>query len=120
MYRDLYSYEKKWLNKLLEVNFKGKQVILRQVMNAKVVRKEGYDFISLKFSVDKVEKYSYLVRVPVEMRVFQKDGAPILFLLHIINGYVDELEIFTADFSKLDISYIEISKVEYIINERVK
>ena len=120
MYRNLYENELKWIKKILEVEFRGKQFLLRQVFNSKVFLEQGYDFISLKFKVEETEKYPYTVRVPVEMRAFQKDSAPIVFLLHVVNGFIHELELVTADSSKIDLTAIEVDKVEYIINEDVK
>ncbi len=119
MYRDIYVYEKHWLEKMLDIEFKGKSVLLRQLLNAKVILEQGYDFISLKFKIEGTEKYPYPVRVPVEMRTFNENTAPIVFLLHIINGFIDELEVITADSSRIDIEIIEFDKVEYVINENV-
>lgn len=120
MYRNLYKNEQYWIKKILEVEFKGKKLLLQQVLSSKVFLEEGYDFVSLKFKTEETEKYPYQVRVPIEMRVFQKDSAPIVFLLHIVNGFIDELELITADSSKIDISNIIFDEVEYVINEQVK
>lgn len=120
MYRTLYKNERYWIDKMLEVEFKGKQFLLGQVLKAKVVLEQGYDFISLKFRTEETERYPYPVRVPVEMRAFQKESAPIVFLLHVVNGFIDELELITADSSKIDMTNIEVDKVEYVINEDVK
>ena len=119
MYRDIYVYEKYWLEKMLDIEFKGKSVLLRQMLNAKVISEYGHDFISLKFKIEGTEKYPYPVRVPVEMRVFTKNTAPIVFLLHIIDGFIDELEVITADSSRLDIATIEFENVEYVLNEKI-
>ena len=120
MYRNLYKSERCWIEKILAAEFKGKNILFRQIQKSKVVLEQGYDFISLKFKTEESERYPYLVRVPVEMRVFQKGSAPIVFLLHIVNGFIDELEVLTADSSKIDSASIELDKVEYVINEQVK
>lgn len=120
MYRNLHKDEQHWLKKMLEVKFKGKHLLLKQILKAKVSLQEGYDFISLKFKTEATEKYPYQVRVPVEMRSFQKNSAPIVFLLHIVNGFIDELEVITADSSKIDSATIILDEVEYVINEYVK
>lgn len=120
MYRNLYKNELYWIEKVLEVEFKGKQFLLGQVLKAKVFLEQGYDFISLKFKTEETEKYPYAVRVPVEMRAFQKGSAPIVFLLHVVNGFIDELELITADSSKIDLTTIEVDKVEYVVNEDVR
>ena len=120
MYRNLYKNEQYWIEKILDVEFKGKQFLLGQVLKAKVVLEQGCDFISLKFKTEETEKYPYSVRVPVEMRAFQKNSAPIVFLLHVVNGFIDELELITADSSKIDMATIEVDKVEYAISEDIK
>ena len=40
-------------------------------------------------------------RVPVEMTLSANDSVPILFLLHVIDGYVSELEVLRADSERL-------------------
>lgn len=55
-----------------------------------------------------LEKYVCDERIPVEMQVESDgDSAPILFLLHVMNGYLDELEILKLDstpiFEEIDI-----------------
>jgi hypothetical protein len=118
--RPLNGEEKQWINKLLSVDFMGKAILQRQLDKAKVILYEEYSFVYLKFFVeDSIEKFPYKIRVPVEMRVFQKDLAPVQFFLHVINGYIDELEILMADSSKLDIDSINFERVEYDINEEL-
>ena len=90
MYRNLCKNEQCWIEKILEAEFKGKNLLFRQMLKSKVVLEQGYDFISLKFKTEENERYPYLVRVPVEMRAFQKNSAPIVFLLHVVNGFIDE------------------------------
>ena len=53
------------------------------------------------------------------MRAFQQSSAPIIFLLHIVNGMIDELEILTADSAQIDADQIELERVEYEINQEV-
>ena len=75
---------------------------------------------SLKFKIEgEIEPYPYLVRVPVEMRAFQTSTAPIVFLLHVVNGVIDELEIITADLTQIDADSIKLEKVEYEVNQEV-
>ena len=117
MYRKLNETEQFWIEKVLEIDFKGKKYLLGQVLRAKVHVEYGYDFISLKFKTEENEKYPYPVRVPVEMRAFQEKSTPIVFLLHVVNGFIDELEVITADSSKIDMTTIKLDKIEYVINE---
>lgn len=120
MYRNLNEQERKWVEKILDIEFKGRETLLKQITSAKVIFEQGFDYISLKFQMgEKIEKYPYKVRVPVEMRAFQKESVPIIFLLHIINGVIDELEIITADSSKINPETINLENVEYEINESI-
>ena len=62
------------------------------------------------------------IRVPVELRVYKENHVPVQFLLHIINGYVNELEIFNADSSKINHTF-EIwndDRKEIVLDEKVK
>lgn len=112
--------KKEWFNKLLEAEFKGKDIIVHQLENSNVIYEENYSYISIKIHVNEdFEKYPYEVRVPVEMRAFQKNLAPIVFMLHIIDGLVNELEIFTADLSLIDAKNISLDNVEFIIDNIV-
>lgn len=120
MYGEINSKERQWLKKIFECEFKGRHILEKQLLKAKAISEEGYDFISIKFKTDETEKYPYSVRVPVEMRVFDNNSAPKVFLLHIIDGFIDELEVITADSSKMDSENITFEKVEFVINENVK
>lgn len=53
------------------------------------------------------------------MIVFQNSTAPIVFLLHVVNGVIDELEIITADSTQIDVDSIQLEKVEYEVNQEV-
>lgn len=121
MYRELYEKEQKWIDSLLAVDFKGKDILLKQISKAKVTYKQEYAYISIKFFLEgETELYPYQVRVPVEMRAFQKSSAPVVFLLHIINGIVDEVEIITADASLINADNIGLERIEYEINKEVQ
>lgn len=120
MYRKLNEKELQWIDKLMDVEFQGRNILLQQLSMAKIIYKQECAFISIKFKVEgDIEPYPYHVRVPVEMRAFQQSTAPIIFLLHIVNGIIDELEIITADSAQIDADIIELEKVEYEINQKV-
>ena len=53
------------------------------------------------------------------MIAFQNSTAPIVFLLHVVNGVIDELEIITADSTQIDADSIQLEKVEYEVNQEV-
>ena len=92
-----------WINSLLDIEFKGREIIVKQLEDAKYELTNGEGYISIKFSINKTkEKFPFKVRVPVEMKAYQLNRHPIMFLLHIQDGIVDELEIYTADGSLID------------------
>ena len=104
----------------MDVEFRGRDILLKQFSKAKIIYKQEYAFISLKLKIEgEIEPYPYRVRVPVEMRAFQTSTAPIVFLLHVVNGVIDELEIITADLTQIDADSIKLEKVEYEVNQEV-
>lgn len=120
MYRELNEKEQQWIDSLMNVKFQGRDILLRQFTKARIVYKQEYDFISIKFKIEgEIEPYPFHVRVPVEMRAFQQASAPIVFLLHIVGGIINELEIITADSTKIEADNIELARVEYEINQEV-
>lgn len=120
MYRNLCEKEQQWIDKIMDVEFQGRDILLKQFSKAKIIYKQEYAFISLKFNVEcEIELYPYRVRVPVEMRAFQNSTAPIVFLLHVVNGVIDELEILTADSTQINSDSVRLDKVEYEVNQEV-
>lgn len=120
MYRELNEKEQQWIDSLMNVKFQGRDILLKQFTKARIVYKQEYDFISIKFKIEgEIEPYPFHVRVPVEMRAFQQASAPIVFLLHIVSGIINELEIITADSTKIEADNIELTRVEYEINREV-
>ena len=120
MYRKLNEKELQWIDRLMNAEFQGRDILLQQLSKAKIIYKQEYAFISIKFKIEgDIEPYPYHVRVPVEMRAFQQSSAPIIFLLHIVNGIIDELEIITADSAQINTDNIEVERVEYEINQEV-
>ena len=120
MYRNINEKEQQWINRLMDVQFQGRDILLKQFSKAKIIYNQEYALISIKFKVEgEIEPYPYRVRVPVEMRAFQTSTAPIVFLLHVVNGVIDELEIITADSTQIDADRIKIEKVEHEVNPEV-
>lgn len=120
-YREIGIREKKWIETLLNVNFLGRDILINQFSEAEVYSEQGYSYISIKTRIKKdVEKYPYDVRVPIEMHAFQLGSAPIVFLLHVIDGVIDELEVLTADSSRIDVDSISVETVEYVVNKKVE
>ena len=112
----LTNQEKNWLKEILSCNFQNKETVVQQLENATIYRDYTSGYLSMKFSVDKsIPAVKVTKRVPVEMHVFKDGKNPIVFLLHVINGYVTELEVYCADLSEID-SHIDIydAKIEFI------
>lgn len=109
--------EKRWLDAMLSVDFKEKEQLIQQINAANIVREYTRHFISIKFIIPvSIPAIKMTERVPVEMRVYDGDNAPEQFLLHIIHGYVCELEIFRADSSEIN-SNIKLEHIEVILTE---
>ena len=120
MCRKLNEKELQWIAVLMNAKFQGRDILLKQLAKANAIYKQEYAFISIKFKIEgKIELYPYHVRVPVEMRAFQPSSAPIVFLLHVINGIIDELEIITADSTQIDVENINLERIEYEIDQEV-
>lgn len=108
--------EKEWLYYLFENDFLGREILIEQLNKIEVTRESGEDYFSIKINVlGNTKLFPYGTRVPVEMICYQKTAAPIIFLMHVIKGRVDEIEIITADSSWLNIDKIELTNRKYII-----
>lgn len=57
------------------------------------------------------------ISVPVETHLHQPNQVPAQFLLHVVQGYVSELEIFNADSSKIT-EHINLknAKIDALVN----
>lgn len=112
--------EKEWLNHIMEKDFLGREILIEQLNNIQVIKESGFDFLSIKMFALQVNKlFPFDIRVPIEMICYQKTTAPIVFLLHIIEGKLNELEIITADASFLDVEKIELMNREYMIDSKL-
>ncbi len=116
----MYEKEHIWINKIMDVNFADKKILSEQLAVSFFLRDQGYDYISIKFVLEKeVELYPHRIRVPVLMKAIQKPATPVLFLLHVIDGIINELEIITADSTLINEDCISIDNVEYEVNREV-
>lgn len=92
--------ENQLVNKLLSAEFVGRKEINDQVKSFRVRRvdEEGSFEIEPWHSAvaAMVEK-----RIPVEAEGLDEDGVCIHLLLHVVNGYVKELEIYKDDSSPI-------------------
>ena len=79
------------------------------------------NFISLKFKIDNsVSRFPYKLRIPIELNLYQYNDIPVAFLLHLIDGYIDELEIYTMDGSTIDYNEFNFCIEKHIINNRLE
>ena len=118
MNKNLTFLENSWLSKMLEKEDELNRQLKLQILHSKVDREYTEFYLILKFHVQQlIPLIKTNVRVPVEMYLKQDGHPPIVFFLHVLNGYVHELEIFNADSSKIN-SHIDLNKgsVEVIQN----
>lgn len=87
------------LNRLLEVDFPGADGLRRQVPFARAWAHPEPDDVTVVLDVDRALAAPAATerRVPVEASARDSDGAEILILLHVIDGYLDELEFIRGD-----------------------
>ena len=108
--------EKSWLEHMFKNDFLYRDEIINQINHSTIKHIRLKNLISIIFLTDRrVLPINIQNRVPIEMRVYKKSKPPMQFLLHVINGYLDELEVFYADssyiegeFKILDNDHIEI------------
>jgi|AKZA01.1.fsa_nt_gi hypothetical protein len=118
MPRSMNEIEKKWFHVILNHPFKDIDIIKNQLSNVQV----EYNYYTSNIAVrsllqSEVDIFPYRIRIPVEVRAYQENRAPIVFLLHMKNGYIHELEVFSADLEAIDINNIELDNLEYCIDE---
>ncbi len=102
-YRELNGLEKKILDKLLERDFPGREEIKDQINNSKVrvIDEYGDDWGSIEFKTNSHKSAKVESRVPVQALVNDTDGILVEIFLHVVKGFIDELEIVKADNSPL-------------------
>lgn len=116
--KNLTYLENSWLSKMLEKEDELNRQLKLQILHSKVDREYTKFYLILKFHVQQIiPLIKTNVRVPVEMYLKQDGRPPIVFFLHVLNGYVHELEVFNADSSEIN-SHIDLNKgsVEVIQN----
>lgn len=85
------------IERLLEVDFPGRDVILEQINNSVVTEIDENG--SLEFDVKIKTKANVKRRIPIEAEYEDADGITIHLLLHVVDGIVKELEIYKDDTS---------------------
>ena len=98
-FRDFTTYEQEIIDRLLEKAFPGRDEI-REQMKFCLVRTIDADK-SLGFLVKSNVTAKVKRRIPVEAEFQDADGVVIHILLHVIDGKVNELEIYKEDGSPI-------------------
>ena len=121
MERELNAKERCWLDTLLQYDFLGKKELQEQIKHSLVCPDYQKGYISLKLMVNsECSKVPFGERVPVEMIAYQpKDVPPVELLLHVINGYIDELEIYNAGGYEISGDFL-LDNVKITINAGIK
>jgi len=118
----LTTNEKKWIQELFKEDFLGKDFLTAQLNNILFIERYYTDSVySLKFKIDeKTKKYPFEVQVPIEMEIEQENKTPISFLLHIVEGYIYELEIYSMNGDTIDIKQFRFDNSKHIVNKHLK
>jgi hypothetical protein len=98
-FRNFTAHEQRIIDRLLEKAFPGRDEICEQ-MKSCLVRTIDEDK-SLEFLVRSNVKAKVKKRVPVEAEVQDTDGISIHILLHVVDGKLNELEIYKEDGSPI-------------------
>lgn len=103
----LTSKEKKWMMYLIKKMEKPeKKIALRQLRKARIKREYDPFYIFVDFVLPQnVERLPFSNGVPAEMWAKWVGPAPMVFLLHVEDGLLKELEVYNADLSEVEIEY---------------
>lgn len=106
------------INKLLSIEFEGKNILLSQIQYSIVVAycPCGCKTVDVEVDKRKTQKFNSEIRVPVEMIMYGLD-VPIIAKLHLKEGYICELEIFRADSMPIVDFNLEVTTAEIFIND---
>ncbi|MBN2211359.1 MAG: hypothetical protein JW709_08190 [Sedimentisphaerales bacterium] len=108
-FREISPTERALIRCLLSINFKGRDNIKHQLDSALVRRID--DDGSLEFKIVDVIPADVSQRVPVECWCKDIDGMQIEILLHVVNGIVNELEIFRGDGGTIQLKFDTLKEV---------
>jgi len=78
-----------------------------------------YEYIDVKFTPSQMQKYPYNIRVPIGLEARQNDGNIVDFLLHVIDGFVDKMEIYNMDLTEMKGDF-NLDNLTYRIDEKVR
>ncbi len=96
--RELSESETNILQRLLSVDFPGRSNLLQQLGFARVVDKcQGCGTMGLTVDQQSGHAADVMRRVPVEAEALDSDGGKIHLLLHVVGGFLSEIDIFRED-----------------------
>jgi len=97
--RELTVEERSFLDRLLMKPFPGRDELQEQVSSVRVSGECTCGCRSIVLTVNKSLSQKALVtrRIPIEAEGIDIDGITIHFLLHVVDGFLSELEIFRED-----------------------
>lgn len=94
--RRMSAEERAVIARLLEPEFPGSAQLRMQLASARVADLDSDG--SLKFLIDTtLPRAPVLQRVATEAEAVDGDGVPVAVLLHVVDGMLDELEVFRGD-----------------------
>lgn len=98
-FRPLSDYEKQILTKLFKKPFPGRKELIEQVGKSKVKSIDEYNdnWGSIEFKTESHKKANTESRVPIQGVTRDKDGIEIDIFLHVVNGFINEVEIVRVD-----------------------
>lgn len=99
-YRPLTDWERRVILRLLmERPFAGREELLIQLdgVVAKPIDEDG----SVSLQCSRPVKASVIARIPVEAEAQDRDGMMIRYLLHVVDGLLNELEVYKDDSSRV-------------------
>jgi len=105
-YRALTSWERRLIQRLLSSPFPGRDALVAQVEDAVAspMHEDGTlldEDGSLYLVTSSPVRASVRARVPAEGQARDADGVMIHYLLHVVDGRIDQLEIFKEDLSRV-------------------
>jgi hypothetical protein len=97
--RELTSPERAILDLLLAAEFPGCEILRQQAEGVRVSGRCGCGCATRLLKVDPTAAPAFPERrrIPVEAEGVDADGVPIYVLLHVVDGYLNELEMLRAD-----------------------
>jgi hypothetical protein len=96
--RELTEYEKRVANALLHVSFPGSEVFRKQFEHATArLMTTNDNYGSIVVTTNSLEPANIGRRVPVTALTRDEAGGPVEILLHVVNGFIHELEFVRLD-----------------------